>query len=51
METDTNSNYPESPTEEDEVFLCKGCGEILEQGRAFELAGHRWHLGCFRCHS
>ncbi|KAH0365631.1 RhoGAP-domain-containing protein, partial [Aureobasidium melanogenum] len=51
METDTNSNYPESPTEDDEVFLCKGCGEILEQGRAFELAGHRWHLGCFRCHS
>ncbi|KEQ71510.1 RhoGAP-domain-containing protein [Aureobasidium namibiae CBS 147.97] len=51
MDADTNSNYPESPTEEDEVFLCKGCGEILEQGRAFELAGHRWHLGCFRCHS
>ncbi|TIA83821.1 RhoGAP-domain-containing protein [Aureobasidium pullulans] len=51
MDTDNNSNYPESPMEEDEVFLCKGCGEILEQGRAFELAGHRWHLGCFRCHS
>jgi len=28
MDTDTNSNYPESPTEEDEVFLCKGCGEV-----------------------
>ncbi|KAI5197154.1 RhoGAP-domain-containing protein [Aureobasidium subglaciale] len=47
MDADNNSNYPESPMEEDEVFLCKGCGE----GRAFELAGHRWHLGCFRCHS
>ena len=22
------SNYPESPTEEDEIFLCKGCGEV-----------------------
>ncbi|GAB7356802.1 hypothetical protein MBLNU459_g7687t1 [Dothideomycetes sp. NU459] len=42
---------PESPTDEDEIFTCKGCGEILEQGRAFELAGHRWHLSCFRCHS
>jgi hypothetical protein len=30
MDTDTNSNYPESPTEEDEVFLCKGCGEVRD---------------------
>ncbi|KAL1305370.1 hypothetical protein AAFC00_002264 [Neodothiora populina] len=45
------TGYPESPLDEDEIFLCKGCGEILEQGRAFELAGHRWHLTCFRCHS
>ncbi|KAK2066811.1 hypothetical protein P8C59_000595 [Phyllachora maydis] len=28
-----------------------GCGEILEEGKAFELAGNRWHLDCFRCHT
>ncbi|CAG9990746.1 unnamed protein product [Clonostachys byssicola] len=31
------------------IFPCKGCGEILESGKAFELAGNRWHLDCFRC--
>ncbi|VUC25694.1 unnamed protein product [Clonostachys rosea] len=34
---------------DDEVFPCKGCGELLEEGKAFELAGNRWHLDCFRC--
>lgn len=29
MEAEANANYPESPMEEDEVFLCKGCGEVL----------------------
>lgn len=37
--------------EADDIFPCKGCGEILEEGKAFELAGHRWHLNCFRCNS
>ncbi|KAI9923789.1 hypothetical protein ASPWEDRAFT_501109 [Aspergillus wentii DTO 134E9] len=41
---------PDSPLEQDDVpFPCKGCGEILEEGKAFELAGNRWHIDCFRC--
>ncbi|XXG98094.1 hypothetical protein Hte_004413 [Hypoxylon texense] len=43
--------YTESPLESDDVFPCKGCGEILEEGKAFELAGNRWHLNCFRCNT
>ncbi|GAB7359051.1 hypothetical protein MBLNU230_g5123t1 [Neophaeotheca triangularis] len=44
--------YPESPSEEQEaVFPCKGCGDILEEGKAFELAGNRWHIDCFRCNT
>ncbi|KID92099.1 Rho GTPase-activating protein domain protein [Metarhizium guizhouense ARSEF 977] len=43
--------YIESPLDNDDVFPCKGCGEILEEGKAFELAGNRWHLDCFRCHT
>ncbi|KAE8348837.1 hypothetical protein BDV28DRAFT_75677 [Aspergillus coremiiformis] len=42
--------YPESPMEQDDnPFPCKGCGEILEEGKAFELAGNRWHIECFCC--
>ncbi|KAH3365730.1 hypothetical protein KXW94_003424 [Aspergillus fumigatus] len=42
--------FPESPMEQDDVpFPCKGCGEILEEGKAFELAGNRWHIECFCC--
>ncbi|KAJ5382888.1 Rho GTPase activation protein [Penicillium concentricum] len=41
--------YPESPMELDESYPCKGCGETLEEGKAFELAGNRWHIDCFRC--
>ncbi|KAJ5950957.1 Rho GTPase activation protein [Penicillium vulpinum] len=41
--------YPESPMEHDESYPCKGCGETLEEGKAFELAGNRWHIDCFRC--
>ncbi|KXT08773.1 hypothetical protein AC579_4929 [Pseudocercospora musae] len=42
----------ESPMgEEDVVYPCKGCGEILEEGKAFELAGNRWHIDCFRCNT
>ncbi|KAN0104463.1 RhoGAP domain containing protein [Hyaloscypha variabilis] len=37
--------------EDEAVFPCKGCGEILEEGKAFELAGNRWHLNCFRCNT
>ncbi|KAI1470975.1 RhoGAP-domain-containing protein [Daldinia caldariorum] len=43
--------YTEAPMESDDVFPCKGCGEILEEGKAFELAGNRWHLNCFRCNT
>lgn len=25
--------------------------KILEEGKAFELAGNRWHLNCFRCNT
>ncbi|EAW07564.1 putative Rho GTPase activator Rga [Aspergillus clavatus NRRL 1] len=42
--------FPDSPMEQDDVpFPCKGCGEILEEGKAFELAGNRWHIECFCC--
>ncbi|KAL4873744.1 hypothetical protein BDV12DRAFT_52435 [Aspergillus spectabilis] len=51
MESPT-SYPPESPMEQEDVpFPCKGCGEILEEGKAFELAGNRWHIDCFRCSS
>ncbi|KAL4780870.1 Chimaerin and related Rho GTPase activating protein [Aspergillus varians] len=45
--------YPqESAMEQEDIpFPCKGCGEILEEGKAFELAGNRWHIDCFRCSS
>ncbi|KAK5998688.1 putative Rho-type GTPase-activating protein 4 [Cladobotryum mycophilum] len=43
--------YLETPMDSDDVFPCKGCGEILEEGKAFELAGNRWHLDCFRCNT
>ncbi|RMZ88124.1 hypothetical protein DV736_g4642, partial [Chaetothyriales sp. CBS 134916] len=44
--------YPDSPLDVDDVpYPCKGCGEILEEGRAFELAGNRWHIDCFRCNT
>ncbi|KAH8698411.1 putative Rho GTPase activator Rga [Talaromyces proteolyticus] len=43
---------PESPMDQDDVpYPCKGCGEILEEGKAFELAGNRWHIDCFRCNT
>ncbi|KAJ4364637.1 Rho-type gtpase-activating protein [Neocucurbitaria cava] len=35
--------YPESPLDQDDV--------ILEEGKAFELAGNRWHIDCFRCNT
>ncbi|OAX78808.1 hypothetical protein ACJ72_06880, partial [Emergomyces africanus] len=42
---------PESPLDDDIPFPCQGCGEILEEGKAFELAGKRWHIDCFRCNT
>ncbi|KAL4934614.1 putative Rho GTPase activator Rga [Aspergillus undulatus] len=51
MESPT-SYPPESPMEQEDIPVpCKGCGEILEEGKAFELAGNRWHIDCFRCSS
>ncbi|KAJ5486076.1 hypothetical protein N7530_000376 [Penicillium desertorum] len=46
---DNQGSYPESPMEQEESYPCKGCGETLEEGKAFELAGNRWHIDCFRC--
>ncbi|PGH11520.1 hypothetical protein AJ80_07086 [Polytolypa hystricis UAMH7299] len=46
------TGYPESPLDQDDIlYPCKGCGEILEEGKAFELAGKRWHIDCFRCNT
>ncbi|KAK5112269.1 hypothetical protein LTR62_004430 [Meristemomyces frigidus] len=45
------AQYPESLVDDDVVYPCKGCGEILEEGKAFELAGNRWHIDCFRCNT
>ncbi|KAL9057095.1 MAG: hypothetical protein Q9162_002529 [Coniocarpon cinnabarinum] len=43
---------PDTPTDADDgLYPCKGCGEILEEGKAFELAGNRWHIDCFRCNT
>ncbi|GKT92883.1 hypothetical protein Ct61P_10733 [Colletotrichum tofieldiae] len=39
-------DYLESPMDQDDVFPCKGCGEILEEGKAFEL-GMSVHLPPF----
>ncbi|KAH0612602.1 uncharacterized protein H6S33_008982 [Morchella sextelata] len=51
MESPDHDHEPESPVTEDEdsCFPCKGCGNILEEGKAFELSGNRWHIDCFRC--
>lgn len=49
---DSPADYLDSPMEGDDVaYPCKGCGDILEEGKAFELAGNRWHLNCFRCNT
>ncbi|KAI9805062.1 MAG: hypothetical protein M1825_000896 [Sarcosagium campestre] len=46
------ATLPDSPMDQDEtLYPCKGCNEILEEGKAFELAGNRWHIDCFRCNS
>ncbi|ETN43640.1 uncharacterized protein HMPREF1541_02799 [Cyphellophora europaea CBS 101466] len=49
---DPGMTYPDSPYDAEDVpYPCKGCGEILEEGKAFELAGNRWHIDCFRCNT
>ncbi|CAG8972498.1 hypothetical protein HYALB_00001189 [Hymenoscyphus albidus] len=47
------ADYLDSPMDggDDVAYPCKGCGDILEEGKAFELAGNRWHLNCFRCNT
>ncbi|KAF2762273.1 RhoGAP-domain-containing protein [Pseudovirgaria hyperparasitica] len=45
------NGFPESPLDQEEVFPCRGCGEILEECKAFELAGNRWHIECFKCNT
>lgn len=46
------ADYLDSPMDGDDMaYPCKGCGDILEEGKAFELAGNRWHLNCFRCNT
>ncbi|KAI5779305.1 hypothetical protein EDC01DRAFT_312233 [Geopyxis carbonaria] len=44
---------PDSPLlDDDDIPVpCKGCSNVLEEGKAFELAGNRWHIECFRCNS
>ncbi|TLD38577.1 RhoGAP-domain-containing protein [Venturia nashicola] len=47
-----SSPFPDAAVDQDDVvYPCKGCGEILEEGKAFELAGNRWHIDCFRCNT
>ncbi|KIW93186.1 uncharacterized protein Z519_05791 [Cladophialophora bantiana CBS 173.52] len=44
--------FPDSPMDPDDAaYPCKGCGKILEEGKAFELAGNRWHIHCFACNT
>ncbi|KAI5279704.1 hypothetical protein KEM52_004297 [Ascosphaera acerosa] len=35
----------------DVIYPCNECGEPLEEGKAYELGGRRWHLDCFRCNT
>ncbi|ORY08220.1 hypothetical protein BCR34DRAFT_570096 [Clohesyomyces aquaticus] len=49
---DSEKNHDETKsriTYEGGIYPCKGCGELLEEGKAFELAGNKWHIECFRC--
>lgn len=45
------ADYDDGILDSEEIYPCKGCGDILEEGKAFELAGNRWHLTCFRCNT
>jgi hypothetical protein len=39
--------HPESPMDQEDIpYPCMGCGEILEEGKAFELCGFP-HTGTF----
>ncbi|KAF2125096.1 hypothetical protein P153DRAFT_360706 [Dothidotthia symphoricarpi CBS 119687] len=48
---DDNLEEDDSLEEDDVVYDCRGCGEVLKEGKAFELAGHRYHMNCFRCNT
>jgi hypothetical protein len=37
LDTSSTSPFPDASLEEDVVFPCKGCGDLLEEGKAFEL--------------
>ncbi|KAL2435272.1 hypothetical protein ABEF95_015028 [Exophiala dermatitidis] len=42
--------FPESPLDPDDIpFPCKGCGQILEEGKAFELGDQAFCANCFKC--
>ncbi|EED21614.1 Rho GTPase activator Rga, putative [Talaromyces stipitatus ATCC 10500] len=46
------AGFSDAAMDQDDIpYPCKGCGEILEEGKAFELAGNRWHIDCFRCNT
>jgi hypothetical protein len=38
--------YMETAMDNDDVFPCKGCGEILEEGKAFELGKSSARTNC-----
>ncbi|GAB1316093.1 LIM zinc-binding domain-containing protein [Madurella fahalii] len=47
---DTGSLSETDGLSDEELWLhCKGCGAIIEAGKAFELGGNHWHIDCFRC--
>ncbi|KAE8554427.1 Rho-type gtpase-activating protein [Talaromyces marneffei ATCC 18224] len=49
---DSPAGFSDAGMDQDDIpYPCKGCGEILEEGKAFELAGNRWHIDCFRCNT
>ena len=51
MSAKVNDNYQtERPiiTAEHQT-ICKKCGEIIEEGHAYELGEDRWHIECFKC--
>ncbi|KAF5014310.1 hypothetical protein F66182_14752, partial [Fusarium sp. NRRL 66182] len=40
---DSPAGFSDTAMDQDDIpYPCKGCGEILEEGKAFELAGNRF---------
>ncbi|KAI5284877.1 Rho-type gtpase-activating protein, partial [Ascosphaera aggregata] len=48
---DSAAQYDVSLDEGDIIYPCNECGEPLEEGKAYELGGKRWHIDCFRCNT